>query len=408
MKELAKRWARWRLVTGSGAASAASGTQAVTRFALFLSTVAIEHADQLDRAVLERYLAHLHAQLAGRTVHRNMIGQLGLFFTAIRQHGWTPSLPAGVMIFPEDVPKQDEALPRALSDRVMAQLEHPDNLARWNNPDHRLVTLILMRCGLRITDALCLPRDCVVTDADGAPYLRYFNHKMDREALVPIDEELEGAIIAHRLSLDTRWPNGTAVLFPMPRNNPDGHRPTGGSSYRQSLHRWLKRCDIRDEQGQPVRIVPHRFRHTLGTQLINRDVPQEVVRRILDHDSHTMTARYARLSDTTIRRHWERARKVNINGEVVSLDPPVRWPRPRGPSNGSAAQPRRCPTASAGSRCRRPARTPTPAYLNLAICSSMSDLRVNVARWCGRRGRRMWACRVGSWWPVGGGCRRSG
>jgi len=408
LKELAKRWARWRLVTGSGAASAASGTQAVTRFALFLSTVAIEHADQLDRAVLERYLAHLHAQLAGRTVHRNMIGQLGLFFTAIRQHGWTPSLPAGVMIFPEDVPKQDEALPRALSDRVMAQLEHPDNLARWNNPDHRLVTLILMRCGLRITDALCLPRDCVVTDADGAPYLRYFNHKMDREALVPIDEELEGAIIAHRLSLDTRWPNGTAVLFPMPRNNPDGHRPTGGSSYRQSLHRWLKRCDIRDEQGQPVRIVPHRFRHTLGTQLINRDVPQEVVRRILDHDSHTMTARYARLSDTTIRRHWERARKVNINGEVVSLDPPVRWPRPRGPSNGSAAQPRRCPTASAGSRCRRPARTPTPAYLNLAICSSMSDLRVNVARWCGRRGRRMWACRVGSWWPVGGGCRRSG
>jgi hypothetical protein len=53
----------------------------------------------------------------------------------------------------------------------------------------------------------------------------------------------------------------------------------------------------------------------------NRDVPQEVVRRILDHDSHMMTARYARLSDTTIRRHWEAARKVNIKGETVILDP---------------------------------------------------------------------------------------
>jgi hypothetical protein len=53
----------------------------------------------------------------------------------------------------------------------------------------------------------------------------------------------------------------------------------------------------------------------------NRDVPQEVVRRILDHDSHMMTARYARLSDTTIRRHWEAARKVNINGETVTLGP---------------------------------------------------------------------------------------
>jgi len=55
--------------------------------------------------------------------------------------------------------------------------------------------------------------------------------------------------------------------------------------------------------------------------LINRDVPQEVVRRILDHDSHMMTARYARLSDTTIRRHWEAARKVNIKGQTVTLDP---------------------------------------------------------------------------------------
>jgi hypothetical protein len=55
--------------------------------------------------------------------------------------------------------------------------------------------------------------------------------------------------------------------------------------------------------------------------LINRDVPQEVVRRILDHDSHLMTGHYARLPDTTIRRHWERARKVNTNGETVTLDP---------------------------------------------------------------------------------------
>jgi hypothetical protein len=53
----------------------------------------------------------------------------------------------------------------------------------------------------------------------------------------------------------------------------------------------------------------------------NRDVPQEVVRRILDHDSHRMTGRYAQLSDTTIRRHWEAARKVNIKGETVTLDP---------------------------------------------------------------------------------------
>ena len=53
----------------------------------------------------------------------------------------------------------------------------------------------------------------------------------------------------------------------------------------------------------------------------NSDVPQEVVRRILDHDSHMMTARYALLSDTTIRRHCEQARKVNVTEQAVTLDP---------------------------------------------------------------------------------------
>ena len=50
-------------------------------------------------------------------------------------------------------------------------------------------------------------------------------------------------------------------------------------------------------------------------------MPQEVVRRIPDHDSHWMTGQYAQLSDTTIRRHWEAARKVNINRQTVTLDP---------------------------------------------------------------------------------------
>ena len=34
-----------------------------------------------------------------------------------------------------------------------------------------------------------------------------------------------------------------------------------------------------------------------------------------------MTAHYARLHDTTVRRHWEAARKVNIHGATVTLDP---------------------------------------------------------------------------------------
>jgi integrase len=323
LKDLAKRWARWRLSTGQVAETAALSVLAVRRFAAFLASpaVTVDRLAQVDRPLLERYLAYLHAKFGGRMVQRNMIGQLNLFFTAIRQHGWDSTLPTNAMFFPEDLPKQPEWLPRAVSEHVMAQLERPDNLSWWNIPAYQLVTLILMRCGLRVTDALGLPGDCIVRDANGAPYLRYYNHKMRREALVPVDEELERAIGEHRQRLRTRWPQGTPRLFPKLRDNPGGQRPVGDSAYRKALHRWLERCDIRDEHGQPVHLTPHQWRHTLGTQMINRDVPEEVVRRILDHDSHRMTALYAQLSDTTIRRHWQAARKVNINGETVTLDP---------------------------------------------------------------------------------------
>jgi hypothetical protein len=70
-----------------------------------------------------------------------------------------------------------------------------------------------------------------------------------------------------------------------------------------------------------VRLTPHQWRHTLGTILINRAVPQHVVQKILDHDSAEMTAHYARLSDKTLREHWERARKVNAQGQSVQISP---------------------------------------------------------------------------------------
>jgi len=323
LKDLAKRWTRWRLATGLGPQQAGNGVLAITRLSAFLgSTEAnVARLADIDRALLERHLADLHHHLAGRTSHARHIGQLNAFFDAIRRHGWDDTLPTTAVFHAEDYPKQTARLPRALSEHVMAQVENPANLDRWDNPAYRLITVILMRCGLRISSALTLAHDCVVRDRDGAPYLRYLNTKMKREALVPIDEELTEQIRAQQQRVRQHWPNAVPILFPRPKANIRGDRPIESQAYRHALHLWLERCDVRDEHGQPVRIKPHQWRHTMGTRLINRDVPQEVVRRILDHDSPEMTAHYARLHDTTVREHWERARKVNVSGQTVTLDP---------------------------------------------------------------------------------------
>src|SRR5690606_3221724 len=140
------------------------------------------------------------------------------------------------MFYSADVPKRAQRLPRALASHVMAQVEQPANLDRWDNFAYRLVTLILIRCGLRVTDALRLPVDCVVTDADGAAYLRYYNHKMKREALVPIDEQLQSLINEQRQKVAARWPDAARLLFPRPTKNVDGTQPLGSSTYRLALY----------------------------------------------------------------------------------------------------------------------------------------------------------------------------
>src|SRR5260370_41706906 len=129
---------------------------------------------------------------------------------------------------------------------------------------------------------------------------------MDRGALARVDDELHAMIARPRARVRVRWQAGPPVLFPRPTANIDGTRPVASATYREALRHWLADCDIRDEHGRPVHLTPHQWRHTLATTLINRDVPQHVVQKILDHDSPQMTALYARLSDRTAREHWAR------------------------------------------------------------------------------------------------------
>jgi len=94
----------------------------------------------------------------------------------------------------------------------------------------------------------------------------------------------------------------------------------------------------------------------------------------IKHSSGEMTAHYARLHDTTVRRHWEAARKVNAKGEAVTIDPggplaEANWARQRlgratqALPNGYCGLPvqKSCPHANACLTC--PIFITTPEFL---------------------------------------------
>ena len=85
----------------------------ITRLAQFLARTGIDAITEIDRPVLERYLADLHTEMAGNQRQGSHLGLLSGFFAAIRQHRWDTNLPASAMFFTEDYPKRAERLPRA-------------------------------------------------------------------------------------------------------------------------------------------------------------------------------------------------------------------------------------------------------------------------------------------------------
>jgi hypothetical protein len=114
LRELAKRCTRWKFSSGLSYGPVRRGVVAVTRFARFLISVAVDDLTGVDRPVLERYLADLHAEYGGNNPHwqGSHIGLVNQFFHAIRQHRWELALPGAAMFFTEDVPKRTERLAR--------------------------------------------------------------------------------------------------------------------------------------------------------------------------------------------------------------------------------------------------------------------------------------------------------
>lgn len=317
LRGLVKRWLRWRIANEFALTQIRKDFTALTRLATLTPGLSAAPTS-LNRAAIERYLARLSTVVTHAKTRSGDISVVAAFLRAVHLHRWA-ALPADALIHADDHPRHDlNPAPRALPEPVMAQLESETNLARLTDPRIRLLVEILIGTGLRIGDATRLTIDCLVRDPQGAPYLHYRNHKMRRDAMVPIDEHLAVAIGDQQQRIRARYPNAT-VLFPRDTTNPDGRLPLPAATFTVNLKRWLADCNITDELGRPARVTAHRFRHTYACRLINSEVSQEVVRRLLDHTSHTMTAHYARLADSTIRDQWQRAQKINIRGEPVDL-----------------------------------------------------------------------------------------
>lgn len=273
----------------------------------------------LSREVTTDFLLHLVARGLGPTTRAHYIGTLRDFLDLCHQNEW---LPVGrYLIRDEDYPRRPKAVPRYIPEGVLSQLNaHIDDL-----PESVMrMTLVIMECGMRISELLHLKQDCLLQDKAGDWFLRYYQFKMKKEITVPVSREIVLVIQEQRSYVQKHLGLDYEYLF-CARN---GHvkpafapiaKPMSQASYIKYLHKLAEKHSIQDDSGRQWHFQTHQFRHTVGTRMINNGVPQHIIQRYLGHESPDMTAVYAQIHDQTMKEEVAkfRGRVVNIAGQVV-------------------------------------------------------------------------------------------
>jgi integrase len=122
----------------------------------------------------------------------------------------------------------------------MGQLETDHALDRLPDLTTRTAVGILIETGLRSVDCLRLPFDPVTVDQAGAPYLKYFNHKLSREAIIPISQRLTEQIRRQQQDLTERFGTPPPLLLPRVRANLSGTIAFSHGTLSRRLEKWLR------------------------------------------------------------------------------------------------------------------------------------------------------------------------
>lgn len=154
----------------------------------------------------------------------------------------------------------------------------------------RLLFLLMLRCGLRVSEACAL----AWADVDlPALTLRVDGGKGDVDRVAYLASDVEQSL--------RRWQarrSGSPYLFP-------SRKVAGAHLGRRNVFLMMKKY-LR-EAGVTACYSPHCLRHTFATQLLNAGVSLEVLRELMGHRSVQMTLRYAELYETTKRRQYDAA-----------------------------------------------------------------------------------------------------
>jgi len=204
------------------------------------------------------------------------------FFEQIIEWDW-PGAPARNPVMAWDIPKKPEPLPKFPGDRDAAKLMAAARAS--TDPRDRLVVELLARTGMRAGELADLDADAVVRIGAGH-WLRIPLGKLRNDRYVPLPPELVQLLAA--------WTAANVEHIRRHKRLIADHR---GPLDRHLIARIVRR--VARAAGVPG-VHPHRLRHTLATQAINRGMRLEAIAALLGHQKMEMTLIYAKIANRVV------------------------------------------------------------------------------------------------------------
>ena len=228
---------------------------------------------------------------------------LSVFFREVAAWGWD-DVPGRPLLGPGDLPKMPERVPRYIPTDELTRLMTA--IRALDCPYQRAALLIARWSGARRDEIRRLTVDCLDQYPDGTARLRIPAGKTKRERMVPLNEEAAEAIRGlqaerkgERGFCDSYTGKVTHYLFLK-----HGKQLSGNYLFDAPLTTTCQAAGLITADGKRT-VSPHRFRHTVGTQLAEKGAKLRTIMNVLGHSSVGMSMVYAYISNQEVLKDYQ-------------------------------------------------------------------------------------------------------
>ncbi len=266
-------------------------------------------AELLARELFLDYLAWVR-ETHGSKTHLQRVNTVAAVLEALKADNLVAALPTPVYLRRGENSIDKVRQPRPYPADIIEQVDTRVIPDLDLNPTIRSMLRLTRWGGLRISELVGLPIDSLRDNGSGGYWVEYWMPKTKSWRRFPLPADL-GHDLREQQDRVRGLYGKPAHMFPSrSRSNVNAQttQPWSSDGFRKHVRHLFAIHDITGSAITGERVTGgeiHRYRHTVGTTLLNNNWTQPEVQEFLGHASPTMTSTYGRIVDATLNRKAE-------------------------------------------------------------------------------------------------------